>query len=295
MGRMVRMVKKEYLRRTQFLNAQLGQPLSLIDSLLQANTADQTSNEATGKGITSTSGVVDLGLLNGVNGDLLDLLAVDSHDGGVSSLGDDSNTLSLLVLLWQSSEVLGNLLDVLGLQTVALSVRERLRLVTNHVIPVRCDGIKGILEELRDEWGREGEDEGLVVLSGLLGQLLDGRWAHGQVVATDKVVGGSLDELPDLGRLQVLEIVVVGGAQVGDHGAVVVGDDNSTAAGGLLGVDAVLNSETGLLDCIVQDCGILVVTDTAEEDSAVGWKQVLGSSSSVLGTTSGNEFGGVVV
>lgn len=74
-----------------------------------------------------------------------------------------------------------------------------------------------------------------------------------------------------------------------------VSDHNSTASGGLGLVNAVFNAETGGLDSIVQDGGIFVVADSTEEYNAVGWENVLGSTSSVLGSTSGNQFGGVVV
>lgn len=74
-----------------------------------------------------------------------------------------------------------------------------------------------------------------------------------------------------------------------------VSDHNTTASGGLSFVNTVFNTETGGLDSIVQDGGIFVVADSAKEYNAVGRENVLGSTSSVLGSTSGNQFGGVVV
>lgn len=45
----------------------------------------------------------------------------------------------------------------------------------------------------------------------------------------------------------------------------------------------------------MQDGGVFVVTDSAEEDDAVGWENVLGTTSGILGTASCDQFGGVVV
>jgi hypothetical protein len=115
------------------------------------------------------------------------------------------------------------------------------------------------------------------------------------VVATDVVGLGVLDEGPDIGALQVLQVVVVGSAQLGAHAAVVAGDDNAAAAGGDLGVDAVLDAETGLLAGVAEDGGILVVAGTAEVDDAVLRQDVLGTTGRVLGGAAGNQLGIVVV
>lgn len=111
---------------------------------------------------------------------------------------------------------------------------------------------------------------------------------------TDIVEVGVLDQLPDVVALQVLEVVVVGSAQVGAEGAVVAGDDGAAAAGGLLGVDAVLDAEAGGLDGVVQDGGVLVVAGAAQVDDAVGGQDVLGAAGRVLGGAAGDELGVVV-
>jgi hypothetical protein len=115
------------------------------------------------------------------------------------------------------------------------------------------------------------------------------------VVPADIVGLGVLDEGPDVGALQVLQVVVVGGAQLSAHAAVVTGDDNAAAAGGDLGVDTVLDAQTGLLAGIAEDGGILVVADTAEVDDAVLGQDVLGTTGRVLGGAAGNQLGIVVV
>lgn len=106
---------------------------------------------------------------------------------------------------------------------------------------------------------------------------------------------GVLGKGPDLGLLQVVEVVVVGSAEVGAEGAVVAGDDGAAAAGGVLGVDTVLDAKASGLDGIMEGGGVLVVTNAAEVDDAVGGKDVLGAASAVLGGTAGNQLGLVVV
>lgn len=104
-----------------------------------------------------------------------------------------------------------------------------------------------------------------------------------------------LSEAPDLGLLQVVEAIVVGGTEVSAKTAVVAGDDGSTAASLLLGVDAVLDAQASGFDGIVQNSGVLVVTDAAEVDDAVGGENVLGTTGAVLGGTASNQLSLVVV
>lgn len=117
----------------------------------------------------------------------------------------------------------------------------------------------------------------------------------GEVVAAHIVRLGTLDQGPHLGLLQVVEVVVVGGAELGAHAPVVAGDDDAAAAGGHGGVDAVLDAQADLLDGVVQDGGVLVVTDAAGEDDAVGREHVLGAPGRVLRRAAGDQLGVVVV
>lgn len=93
----------------------------------------------------------------------------------------------------------------------------------------------------------------------------------------------------------MLRVVVVRGAELGAHAPVVARDDDGAAARGLLGVDAVLDPEAGLLDRVVQDGGVLVVADAAEVDDGVGREEVLRAAGSVLRGAAGDELGVVVV
>lgn len=115
------------------------------------------------------------------------------------------------------------------------------------------------------------------------------------MVAADVVHIGVLDEAPDLGLLEVVQVIVVGGREVGAHAAVVAGDDDAAAARGLGGLDAVLDAEAGLLDGVVQDGGVLVVADAADVDDAVVGQQVLGAAGRVLRGAAGDELRVVVV
>ena len=228
--------------------------------------------------------------------ELLDLIvALDGDQSRLSTLSDNSNTLALAVLLGEVGEVLDDILGLLGGQVVGLSIGLGLGLVTDDVVPVRGAGVDDVLEELADEGSREGQDEGLVVGSGLLGELHDGRGADGEVVAADVVGLGVLDEAPDLRLLQMLEVVVVGGAKVGAETPVVTGDDNAATTGLFLGIDAVLDAETGGLNGIVKNGRVLVVAGAADVDDAVRGEDVLGTTGRVLGSSAGDELGVVVV
>lgn len=280
-----------HLRRSKLLDTKAGQPLAHVDALLDRLVLDNTSNEATGEGITGTVGVADSLGVNGVNWVRLGALALGSDDSWEGTLGDDSKSLPLGVLLWQVGQVLGDLSNVSGLETVALGVSQSLALVTDDNIPVWGALVKGLLEELADEWGGEGDDEGLVVLGGLLGDGLDGLGANGEVVTADVDGLGLLNQAPDLGLLQVVNLVVVGSSKVGAHAAVVSGDDDTATSGWVLSIDAVLNTETGLLVGLLESSGVLVVTDTANVDNRLLGEDVLCATGSVLGCAASDELG----
>jgi hypothetical protein len=117
----------------------------------------------------------------------------------------------------------------------------------------------------------------------------------GEVVAANIIRLSVLDKSPDIGALEMLQIVVVGGTQVGAHAAVVAGDDDAAATRGDLGINTVLDTQTGLLAGIAKDRGVLVIASTTEVDNAVRREQVLGTAGGVLGSAAGNQLGIVVV
>lgn len=272
-----------YVRWPQLAQAQSSKPTSLVDAGLDAVALDHASEEAAGKGITCTSGVYDLVLVDLVDGERLWLtLVLHSNDGGVSALRNDCDTLALLVLFGQVCEVLGNRRNVVGLKIVRVSVGLRLRLVADNVIPVRSGLVERFLEELWDERRGQRKDErlgpssacqnpginqtttDLVRLRGFLGQLQDSRYADCQVVATDEVCLGLLCDAPVL--VQVFDLVAVGCGKVCAHAPVVSCNNHTATTGRFLLIDMVSNGKTGLLVGILEDIGVLVLSDGAEED-----------------------------
>jgi hypothetical protein len=142
------------------------EPLAHVDGALERLALGNTGEEASGEGVTGTSGVGDLGLVDLVDGESLDLiLTLNGNNGGLGTLGDDGNTLALLVLLGEVGEVLGDGGNVGGLQVVGLGVRGGLGLVADDVIPVGSGLVELLLEELRNEGSVQGEGEGLYVVS----------------------------------------------------------------------------------------------------------------------------------
>lgn len=116
-----------------------------------------------------------------------------------------------------------------------------------------------------------------------------------EVVTTNIEHLSVLNQAPNLGLLQVVQSIVVRGAQISAHAAVVAGNDHATAAGRLGRLDAVLDPQAGLLDGITQDGGVLVVADAAQVDDTVVGQQVLGAAGRVLRGAAGDELGVVVV
>lgn len=79
-------------------------------------------------------------------------------------MGDDSDSGAAGVLLGQGSQLLGDLDNVCGAPAVVFGIGDGLGLVTDEEVGVGDDAVELVLEELRDEWGREGEHEDLVSL-----------------------------------------------------------------------------------------------------------------------------------
>lgn len=115
------------------------------------------------------------------------------------------------------------------------------------------------------------------------------------MVATNVIHLSVLHQTPDLGLLQVIKSVVVGGTQIGAHAPVVARNHHTTPSGGLRRLNAVLDTEASLLHGILEDGGVLVVADAAQVDNAVVGQHVLGTSGCVLGGAAGDELGVVVV
>jgi hypothetical protein len=151
------------VRRTQLLDAELRKPLAHVDGLVKRLALYDTSDEPTGESITGTVGVVDLVLADGVDGRLLDIYITTilrcDGDGWVGALGENHGPGALAVLLGHVRDLLGDLLDVLGLNAVRLSKGGGFGLVADEDVDIGQDLVKRVLEELRDEGGRKVEDK----------------------------------------------------------------------------------------------------------------------------------------
>lgn len=147
---------KENLRGTKLLNTQLGQPLALVNGLLQGLALDNTSQQTTSKGVTSSVSVVDESRVDGADRELLDLvLALDSDQSRLGALSDNGNTLPLGVLLGKVGQSLDYVPGLLGRKVVGHSIGLGLGLIADDVVPVRGAGVDDLLEELGDEGSRE--------------------------------------------------------------------------------------------------------------------------------------------
>ena len=84
------------------------------------------------------------------------------------------------------------------------------------------------------------------------------------MVATNEVCLGLLCDAPVL--IQVFNLVTVGRSKVCAHAPVVSCNDHTATTGRFLLIDMVSHGKTGLLVCVLEDIGILVLSDGAEED-----------------------------
>lgn len=91
------------------------------------------------------------------------------------------------------------------------------------------------------------------------------------MVATDEVDLSLFNEVPDLGLLEVIKLVLIGSSQMGNQASVVAGDDDTASTGRLNIIYTVFNSETGLCTGLSEDIGILVLANAADvEDRVLG-------------------------
>ena len=146
----------------------------------------------------------------------------------------------------------------------------RLGLVSNNVIPILARLRQWIFEKLRDEWSGQAHDENLIFLRRFLCQCQYRRHADGQMVPADEVHFSLLHQFPDLGRLQMRDLILVGSGQMRAHGAIMAGDDDPATAGGLVGRDEILGADAGFFILGPQGRGVLVGTDAADVEGGIG-------------------------
>lgn len=173
--------------------------------------------------------------------------------------------------------------------TSSLSVRRGFALVANEDIDVRKNLFQLHLEELGNERSREIQHDRLASRRSGLGDVQGALETVSQKVTLDVEELGVREELADLGGVEVRGRKHLGGAEGGAQGSVVVGADDGAGTGtSRRGLGLVRRLDTfgvvGLLESSLQ----VVVTDRTDvRDRAFG-KHVGGSTSGVLGGTSGN-------
>lgn len=184
------------------------------------DTLGKETHEATAEGVTGTVGVDDIGL--GDLGDREDRDGItDGGDGLVSTLSDHDGA-GTAVALGELSQLLGDLLDILGVPACSLAVGAGLVLVTKQEVGILDNSIETLLEELRQEGSAEVEGKDLVVGSSVLGDLDGGGETTivGDEETTKVIVLGVLDDLPVLGLLQEIELELLGSSEIGHQGAI---------------------------------------------------------------------------
>lgn len=145
-----------HVRRSQLTQTQCRKPLAHVDASFELLALDDPSNESTSKGIAGAGGVDNLILVNRMYRVALGVtIALHSNNSRICSLGNDGNSLSLRVLLWQVGQCLGNGWNVVSVQVMRVSICDRFGLISNNVIPVWSSLIERFLEELADERRRE--------------------------------------------------------------------------------------------------------------------------------------------
>lgn len=100
---------------------------------------------------------------------------------------------------------------------------------------------------------------------------------------------GLFNELPVLGLLEVLKLVVVGSGKVGDKRTVSTVNQCSTLASGNFIVNEVVGVDTSNIIGLKQLLGKLVLTDGAKVDYRLLRENVLSTTGSILGSTTSNE------
>lgn len=122
---------------------------------------------------------------------------------------------------------------------------------------------------------REGHLAHLVLRSSLLGKGQNGRDANCQVVSTNIIVLSLLDKRPDVRLLQVVNLVLVCRSKVSAHATVVTSDNDAALASGLDIVHTILGVNTSLVAGLLEDIGVLVLTNTANVHNGVVGEHVL--------------------
>lgn len=275
-----------------------------IDALFERLAESQSSNETTGKHVSCTVGVDDL-----VVGELGDgeagwigrtLLDVGAGGRGVGrgdesrfgTLGDDDETRPGGVRLGVVGEGDGSLLKsgVLGLSvsrtcqgrmethahTGSSGVCSGFTLVSDQDVDVGKNLFELNLEELRNEWSAQVQDDSLALGAECLGDLNDGLDTVRQKVSLNVEELGRVDDRGDLGLGEVVRSEFLGGSKGGAQVSVVASnDDGASTSSGRSRLDLVRRVNTFGLVGLFQGLHEVVVTDRSNVGDRVGREDVL--------------------
>lgn len=206
------------ISRTDTLDDNVGKVMTSVDTTSRIlNTLSIQTHETTTETITSTIGVNDFTGINLDDGISVSNITLSS-DSRFSALSNNDKT-RLGVTLLELRQLLGNLLNVISVPTGLLRVSTSLIFVTKENVSVLDDGIKTLLEELRQERSTQVESKGLVVLSSML------RNQKSRLVTTimsdeettHVVVVGFFNELPVLRLLEERSLELFSSGQVSNE------------------------------------------------------------------------------
>lgn len=92
------------------------------------------------------------------------------------------------------------------------------------------------------------------------------------MIAANIVQPSLLHQVPDLGLLEMVDLVVVRSSKVCAHASVVARDDDTAATSRCLLVNQILGVDTGLGANVLKKVGVLVLAYTADVQNRV-WRQ----------------------
>ncbi len=271
----------------------LSSIVASVDAGLEVLALDVAGHEATGKGITSTVGVNNLGGLELGDGEALDLVA-DSDDDVLGTPGDNSGTGAATDAVNLGGDVLGDGLEVGLLPLKGLGDSLGLDLVAKDNVGVDDDLQKRLRKELANEGGREGKSKVLLVGGSMLSNGEHSRDGNGKEVALNDVVGSVGPDGLDVLLVKVLGLVLVGSSEAGNHGAVLLLDEAGASAGGDGGINHVADVHTIALGALAEGNSVGIITDaTSIGRSTSLLEHPLSDADSVLARTTGDVLGGV--